>query len=97
NVSTCWNLSFNMVDFVLDYCVPVESITDKQQLGLGNYALNEHEWTVLAQLHDILKDGTLFFSHGTPSSLAMVLPAMDYINEAFTTGMLNQQHFDPAI
>ncbi|KIM69828.1 hypothetical protein SCLCIDRAFT_102639 [Scleroderma citrinum Foug A] len=27
----------------------------------------------------------------------MVLPAMDYIDEAFTTGMLNQCRFDPAI
>ncbi|KIM57277.1 hypothetical protein SCLCIDRAFT_130824 [Scleroderma citrinum Foug A] len=27
----------------------------------------------------------------------MVIPAMDYINEVFTTGMLNQQCFDPAI
>ena len=27
----------------------------------------------------------------------MVIPAMDYINEVFTTGMLNQQQFDPAI
>ena len=27
----------------------------------------------------------------------MVIPAMDYINEVFMTGMLNQQCFDPAI
>ena len=27
----------------------------------------------------------------------MVIPAMDYINEVFTTGMLNQQRFNPAI
>ena len=27
----------------------------------------------------------------------MVITAMDYINEVFTTGMLNQQCFDPAI
>ena len=27
----------------------------------------------------------------------MVIPAMDYIDEVFMTGMLNQQHFDPAI
>ncbi|KIM50269.1 hypothetical protein SCLCIDRAFT_145953, partial [Scleroderma citrinum Foug A] len=42
------------------------------------------------------KDGTLFFSCGTPS-LAMVLLAMDYIDEAFTTGLLNQQCFYLAI
>ena len=27
----------------------------------------------------------------------MVIPAMDYVDEVFTTGMLNHNHFDPAI
>ena len=30
-------------------------------------------------------------------NLAMVIPAMDYIDKVFTTGMLNHQRFDPAI
>ena len=38
----------------------------------------------------------LSFSRGMPN-LAMVIPAMDYINEVFTTRMLGQQCFDPAI
>ncbi|KAI6111133.1 hypothetical protein F5141DRAFT_1214637 [Pisolithus sp. B1] len=63
------------------------------------YALDEHEWVVLGQLHDvlkILKDATLFFSHGTPN-LMMVIPAMDYIDEVFMTGMLDEEQFDPSI
>ena len=44
----------------------------------------------------ILKDATLFFSRGTVN-LAMVIPAMDYIDEVFTTGMLTEEAFDPAI
>jgi len=43
----------------------------------------------------ILKDATLFFSHSTPN-LAMVIPAIDYINETFTNGTLDQT-LDPAI
>ncbi|KIM66377.1 hypothetical protein SCLCIDRAFT_21879 [Scleroderma citrinum Foug A] len=78
-----------MVNFVVNYCIPVNAMVDKQKLGLGDYALDKHEWKVL-------KDATLFFSHGTPN-LAMVIPAMDYIDEVFMTGMLNQQCFDPAI
>ncbi|KIM57250.1 hypothetical protein SCLCIDRAFT_130856, partial [Scleroderma citrinum Foug A] len=50
DVSTWWNLSFNMVDFIVDYHVPVDAVTNKRRLGLGNYALNEHEWKVLEQL-----------------------------------------------
>ena len=29
-------------------------VTNKQRLGLGDYALDEHEWKVLEQLQDVL-------------------------------------------
>ena len=51
---TQWNLSFDMADFVVDYSVPVDAMSNKQRLSLGNYALNEHEWRVLGQLRDVL-------------------------------------------
>ena len=54
DVLTRWNSSFDMVDFVVDYRVPVNTMTDKRRLGLGDYALNEHEWRVLEQLRDVL-------------------------------------------
>ncbi|KAI6095003.1 hypothetical protein F5141DRAFT_1014148, partial [Pisolithus sp. B1] len=66
---------------------------------LSTYALDEHEWVVLGQLCDVMKvnpQGTLFFSCGTPN-LVMVIPAMDYIDEVFMTGMLDEQWFDPSI
>lgn len=47
-------------------------------------------------LLQVLKDATLFFSCSTPS-LAMVIPAMDYIDEVLTTGMLQWNTLDPAI
>ena len=43
----------------------------------------------------ILKDATLFFSHGTPN-LATVIPAMDHINQQFTTEALDTK-YEPAI
>ncbi|KIM52767.1 hypothetical protein SCLCIDRAFT_140432 [Scleroderma citrinum Foug A] len=58
-----------------------------------------HAWRVLEQLPDVLavlKDATLFFSCGMPN-LTMVIPAMDYIDEVFTTSMLDHTRFDPAI
>ena len=42
DIATHWNSSFDMVDFVVVYRAPVNSITDKQSLGLGKYALDEH-------------------------------------------------------
>ncbi|KIK25258.1 hypothetical protein PISMIDRAFT_96993, partial [Pisolithus microcarpus 441] len=99
DVLTCWNSTFNMINFILEYQEPVDAITDKQWLGLVVYALDEHEWVMLGQLHNvlkILKDATLFFSCGTPN-LVMVIPAMDYIDEVFMTGMLDEGQFDPSI
>ena len=43
-----------MADFIVDYRVPVDMMSDKQGLGLGDYALDEHEWRVLGQLRDVL-------------------------------------------
>ena len=54
DVSTHWNSSFDMVNFVVDYRIPVDAMVNKQKLGLGNYALDKHEWKVLGQLWDVL-------------------------------------------
>ena len=43
-----------------------------------------------------LKEAMLYFSQSKPN-LVMVIPAMDYINEIFTTGLLNDKRLDPAI
>lgn len=49
-----------MGNFVLEYQVPIDSITDKCKLGLTTYALNDHEWELLRQLQDVLKVRALF-------------------------------------
>ena len=105
-----------MVDFGILYNQFIESVTDKQWLGLADFAINEHEWKLLQQLHDmlkvrtedyiilcasnnqpqVLKDATMFFSCSMPN-LAMVIPAMDFIDEIFTTGMLQRNALDPVI
>ncbi|KIK13143.1 hypothetical protein PISMIDRAFT_119437, partial [Pisolithus microcarpus 441] len=55
DVSTHWNSTFDMIDFILEYREPVDAITDKRRLGLATYALDEHEWVVLGQLCNVLK------------------------------------------
>ena len=107
---------FDMLDFVLEYCVGVDAITDQNKLGLSQYALNGEEWELLRQLCDvlqvcachtasyiitslpvqILKDTTSYFSQSTPN-LTMVIPAMDFIDKTFATGMLKQKKLSPAI
>ncbi|KIM56445.1 hypothetical protein SCLCIDRAFT_132648, partial [Scleroderma citrinum Foug A] len=96
NVSTQWNSSFDMADVAIDYGVGIDAITDKVRLGLSSYVLDEHEWDLLRQVQDILKDAMLYFLRSMPN-LAMVILAMDYIDSVFTTGLLNEEHLDPAI
>ncbi|KIM50504.1 hypothetical protein SCLCIDRAFT_145313, partial [Scleroderma citrinum Foug A] len=96
DVSTRWNSLFDLANFICKHETAIESITDKQKLKMTDLALDAHEWVLLRQLRDILKDATLFFSCGTPN-LPMVLPAMDYIDEAFTNGILKKEVLDPAI
>ena len=55
DVSTCWNLTFDVADFVCEYHVAIEAITDKRKLGLTDLALNEHEWGLLKELCGVLK------------------------------------------
>ena len=55
DVSTCWNSAFDMVDFGILYNQVIESVTDKRQLGLVDFTINEHEWKLLQQLRDVLK------------------------------------------
>ncbi|KIM50707.1 hypothetical protein SCLCIDRAFT_144797, partial [Scleroderma citrinum Foug A] len=96
DVSICWNSEFDMVDFRVLYDLVIELVMDKHRLGLGDFAIDEHKWELLRQLHNVLKDVTLFFSRSTPN-LVMVIPTMDYIDEVFTMGMLQRNTLDPAI
>ncbi|KAG1765575.1 hypothetical protein EDD22DRAFT_766221, partial [Suillus occidentalis] len=66
---------------------------------LGEYELSEDEWPLVKQLRDvlkILKDATSYFSCSTPN-LAMVIPAMDHIDQVFTNCILKKELLEPAI
>ncbi|KAG2085762.1 uncharacterized protein F5147DRAFT_527162, partial [Suillus discolor] len=50
---------------------------------LQKFEVADSEWEIAGQLHDVLKDATLFFSRSTPN-LATVIPAMDLIDTRMT-------------
>ncbi|KAF9223621.1 hypothetical protein BS17DRAFT_659092, partial [Gyrodon lividus] len=67
---------------------------------LRKYKLDDDEWNLLEQLHDIdilkiLKDAMPYFSRATPN-LATVIPTMDLIDKKLTTYSLNPK-YSPAI
>ena len=55
DVSTHWNSTFDVADFMCEYHVAIEAITDKWRLGLTDLALDDHEWDLLKQLCGVLK------------------------------------------
>ena len=55
DVLTQWNSAFDMVDFAVEYDQVVDNIMDKRKLALGKYAIDEEEWELLKQLHNVLK------------------------------------------
>ena len=55
DVSTRWNSTFDMLDFALDYRVPIDEITSNRDLNLRKYELQDNEWAVAKDLRDTLK------------------------------------------
>ena len=55
NVSTCWNSTFDMLNFALDYRVPIDENTSNRQSNLRKYELQDEEWVVAKNLCDTLK------------------------------------------
>ncbi|KIM61367.1 hypothetical protein SCLCIDRAFT_122107, partial [Scleroderma citrinum Foug A] len=80
DVATQWNLTLDLLEYALKHQEAVDLIMQRRELGLRTFELTDNEWGVLEQLHSILKDATLYFSHLTPN-LAMVIPAMDHIHQ----------------
>jgi len=55
DVSTRWNSTYDMLQFALDYRVPIDEITSNRELNLRKYELQDEEWAVAETLHDMLK------------------------------------------
>ncbi|KAE9389403.1 hypothetical protein BT96DRAFT_1070235, partial [Gymnopus androsaceus JB14] len=64
---------------------------DRALNGLADYNLLEEEWDAISDLVKalkILKDATTFFSSNSPN-ISSVIPAMDAIDEAFASGIVD--------
>ena len=55
DVRTCWNATYNMLDFAYQYKKAINKITDIREMKLCAYEIEVHEWEVVQQLRDLLK------------------------------------------
>ena len=55
DVTTRWNSTYDMLTFALEYRKAIDILTADRQNELRNYELSEREWTIAAQLSNVLK------------------------------------------
>jgi hypothetical protein len=60
DVATRWNSTFDMLEFALQYRTAIDEIAGNKTANLRQYELNDQEWRIAEQLHDILKVCCLF-------------------------------------
>ena len=55
DVLTCWNSTYNMLKFALDYRMVLDLVTGERDMKLWKYELKDMEWHIAGQLWDILE------------------------------------------
>ncbi|KAM6495181.1 hypothetical protein JOM56_009804 [Amanita muscaria] len=67
-------------------------------MKLRKHEMDAEEWEIADQLSKVLKifkDATLYFSRDGVPNIAMVIPAMDHLDEALATNTINANISDP--
>jgi hypothetical protein len=55
DVVTCWNLTYNMLAFAVQYWSAIDDITGDKNANLHKFKLNDNEWDIALQLFEMLK------------------------------------------
>ena len=65
DVATRWNSTYNMLEFAINYRLAIDKITGDKSANLHKYELDNDEWMIAMQLHNILKgcNPWIFLSH----------------------------------
>ncbi|KAJ3752499.1 hypothetical protein EV360DRAFT_17820, partial [Lentinula raphanica] len=93
DVSTRWNSTHNMLVSFLEMKEHINAFIDHSSYKLSEYTITDEEWEVIGGLVSalsILKEATLFFS-ADGANISSVIPAMDAIDEALASGILNNE------
>jgi hypothetical protein len=55
DVATRWNLTFDMLEFAIEYRKALDAISGDRDMELRQFELAEFEWKIAKQLHNVLK------------------------------------------
>ena len=55
DVTTRWNLTYDMLDFAIKYHRAIDAMTNDQNNDLQSFKLDGNEWKMVGQLHDVLE------------------------------------------
>ena len=53
NVAMRWNSTYNMLEFAINYRLAIDQITGDKSANLCKYELDDDEWMIAMQLHNI--------------------------------------------
>ena len=54
DVSTCWNSTYDMLHFALEFRPAIDGMTAMRDLDLRKYELSPAEWGITKELRDVL-------------------------------------------
>ena len=55
DVRTCWNSTYVLLEFAVEYREVIDNLTSERGLELRDYEMDLDEWQLAKQLRDILK------------------------------------------
>jgi len=55
DVPTCWNSTFDMVNFTINYQLAIDAITGNHDMKMRSLELDAPEWAIAKELCETLK------------------------------------------
>ncbi|KAG2345636.1 hypothetical protein BDR05DRAFT_880104, partial [Suillus weaverae] len=69
---TKWNLTYDMLEYVLTHCKAMDTLMQQRELGLRNLELTDNEWLVVGQLQSTSKVMSRTLQMSSPGGTSII-------------------------